>query len=71
MSGQNKTLVRRYIEQVWNQGNFAIVDELMARDFVGHQPGAAGTGPEDEKQYFAMLRSAFPDIHFTNSGPDR
>jgi steroid delta-isomerase-like uncharacterized protein len=74
MSEPNRTLMRRAIEEVWNRGNFALVDELVASDFVGHSDAVGHPepaennepdGPEGYKQYFAMLRGAFPDIHFT------
>ncbi len=65
MSEQNQTLMRRGIEEVWNGGNFDVVDELIADDFVGHQPPLENHGPAGVKRYFAMLREAFPDIHFT------
>jgi steroid delta-isomerase-like uncharacterized protein len=65
MSEQNKRLMRRGIEEVWNKGNLAVVDDLIAGDFVGHSPPDEHHGPEGVKQYFAMLRAAFPDIHFT------
>ncbi len=29
---ENKALARRIIEEAWNQGNMAAVDELMAPD---------------------------------------
>ena len=32
MSEQNKRLVRRAVEEVWNRGNFPLVDELAASD---------------------------------------
>jgi len=38
MSEQNKTLVRRAVEEVWNRGNFAIVDELVTPEMVVHAP---------------------------------
>jgi steroid delta-isomerase-like uncharacterized protein len=65
MSDQNKMLMRRGIEEVWNKGHLAVVDELIADDFVGHWPPDENHGPEGVKQYFATLRAAFPDIHFT------
>ena len=65
MSEQNKALMRRGIEEVWNGGNFDVVDELIAGDYVGHQPPIENHGPAGVKRYFAMLREAFPDIHFT------
>src|SRR5919199_977567 len=67
MSERNKALVRRAIEEVWNRGNFAVVGELIASDFVAHMSLPIGEihGPEGVKRYFATLREAFPDLHFT------
>ena len=65
MSEHNKRLVRRGIEEVWNRGNLAAVDELVASDFVIHSSPDEIHGPEGAKQYAAMLRAAFPDIHLT------
>jgi steroid delta-isomerase-like uncharacterized protein len=63
----NKALARRLIEEAWNQGNMATVDELMAPDHAGHHslvPNQA-TGREFYKQYIVRTRSAFPDFHAT------
>lgn len=65
MSQQNKMLVSRGIEEVWNQGNFGVADEILASDFAGHSSMAETRGPEEAKQFFASLRAAFPDIAFT------
>jgi steroid delta-isomerase-like uncharacterized protein len=67
MSEQNKFLVRRAVEEVWNRGNFAVAEELAASDIVVHlsTPGDELHGPEGIKQYYTMLHTAFPDIHFT------
>jgi steroid delta-isomerase-like uncharacterized protein len=65
MSEQNKMMVSRGIEEVWNRGNFAVADELLAGDFAGHSSMAETRGPEEAKQFFASLRAAFPDLHFT------
>lgn len=65
MSEHNKALMRRGIEEVWSQGNFDMVEDLVASDFVGHQPPIENHGPEGVKRYFGELRSAFPDIRFT------
>jgi steroid delta-isomerase-like uncharacterized protein len=40
-------------------------DELLASDFAGHSSMAETRGPDEAKQFFASLRAAFPDIHFT------
>jgi predicted SnoaL-like aldol condensation-catalyzing enzyme len=56
---QNKAVVRRFIEQTLNNMDNAFVDELFAPDYVNHLvPG----GREGFKQFFPMLRSAFPDL---------
>jgi predicted ester cyclase len=65
MLEQNKSLVRHLIEEVWNQGKLTLVDELLASDYLEHQPRANANGIEGEKEYIAMLRTAFSDIHFT------
>ena len=63
----NKTIVARYAEDVWNNGNLTAVDEYIAADYVRHDPGIPMQirGPEGIKQLAAMYRAAFPDIHFT------
>lgn len=34
----NKNLIRRLIDEAQSQGNIAVVDELLADDFVDHTP---------------------------------
>jgi steroid delta-isomerase-like uncharacterized protein len=65
MSEQNKALMRRGIDEVWSGGNFAVVEELISRDFVAHLGSDVLHGAEGVKCHFGMLRQAFPDIHFT------
>ena len=36
---KNKTSVHRLIEEVWNKGNLAVVDEVISSDWVYHTPG--------------------------------
>jgi predicted SnoaL-like aldol condensation-catalyzing enzyme len=56
---QNKAVVRRFIEEILTNQNTALVDELFAPDYVNHLvPG----GREGFKQFFPMLRSAYPDL---------
>jgi len=64
---ENKAHYRRTLEEVFNQGNFALVDDLVAPDFLNHEvpPGMNNRGPESTRQVVRMLRTAFPDLHFT------
>lgn len=65
MSKQNKMLARKVFEDIQSQGNLALVDEIVAGDYVGHTPLDDIHGPEGAKQYDAMLREAFPDLQIT------
>lgn len=62
---QNKTIVRRFIEEVISKGNLAVIDELIAPDYIYHAPGMEVSGPDGMKQLFTMLRTAFPNWHET------
>jgi steroid delta-isomerase-like uncharacterized protein len=64
MSEENKAVVRRLIEEVWNKGNFEVADEILAPDFVANSvpPGIPPDG-EGFKQFIGMYRAAFPDVH--------
>ena len=64
---QNKALVRRLMEEVFDRGNISLIDELFAPDFVEHEelPPGIPTDREGVKQLSLMLRSAFPDLKAT------
>ena len=64
---QNKAMDRRVYEEVWNRGNLAVIDELVAANYVDHDPQPTGAlkGLEGLKQSVTMYRTAFPDVHFT------
>ena len=47
---ENKAKVRRIIEEVWNRGNLAVVDELVAANCVCHDPRTTFRGPEGIKR---------------------
>ena len=62
----NKAIVRRAIEEVWNQGNVELADELYAPNIRFQNPGAADIRTlEDFKRWVTAFRSAFPDGHTT------
>ncbi|MBI3860215.1 MAG: ester cyclase [Thaumarchaeota archaeon] len=63
MSEKNKTILRRYGEEIWSQGNLAVIDELVALDVIVHLPGYPQiSGLEAYKQACSMLRAGFPDL---------
>jgi steroid delta-isomerase-like uncharacterized protein len=64
---QNKVLVRRYFEELFNKGNVNAVNELFAANAVVHYPLSPEPlrGTEAIKQWVTGGLTAFPDIHFT------
>ena len=62
----NKALVRRYLEELINQGNFVVAEEILAPDYVNHTAGGGiGTGRETFVRGIQAVRTAFPDWHVT------
>ena len=65
MQATPDALVRRLIEEGFNQGNLDVADELIAPDLIEHQnfgPNHAA-GAEGVKAVIASLRRAFSDFH--------
>ena len=63
----HKTLILRIADDIWNRGDLAVVDEVMApsaRYHGPHMPNGLG-GRENWRQAIGMYRSAFPDSHIT------
>jgi steroid delta-isomerase-like uncharacterized protein len=65
MSEKNKAAMRRIYQEVWNQGNFEVLDEIVSPDYVGHLPTPPGapSGREGLRWLIQMYRAAFPDIY--------
>jgi len=63
---ENKAVVKKLTEQVFNQGELALVPELLSEGFVDHaaMPGAP-PGIEGYQGFVTVVRTAFPDFHFT------
>jgi steroid delta-isomerase-like uncharacterized protein len=61
----NKDVIRRFVDEVINRGNFDAANELVAEDFVeldpfpGQAQGRAGL-----VQVIGAFRNAFPDINW-------
>lgn len=59
---QNKQIVRQLFEEGFNRDQLALVDELVAEEYVD---ATGERGPAAFKAVITRLRSAFPDIHYT------
>ena len=63
---ENKALVRRFYEEVWDRGNVEFAREVFADDYLRHdlRPTAAAPGPDGQRQIAATFRAAFPDLRW-------
>jgi ketosteroid isomerase-like protein len=62
---QNKALVRRFYEEI-DKGNIGILDELVAEDYIDHNPPPfpnLPTGREGVKESFRIFQQATPGSH--------
>ncbi|HYH84028.1 MAG TPA: ester cyclase [Pyrinomonadaceae bacterium] len=66
MSEENKTLMRRWFEEVWNKGREEAIDEMFAEDGVANgladESGEPLRGASGFKPFFHKFREAFPEI---------
>ena len=63
---ENKALIRREYEEVWNGGKLDVINELYAPNWVGHMPGRPDIhGIESIKRMANIFYTAFPDMEYT------
>ena len=59
----NIAATKRWGEEVASAGNYDVLDEILAPNFVDHDPAPdQGPGIEGMKGFFRTMRSAFPDL---------
>lgn len=64
---ENKTLVRRMMQEVFEQRNLDAFDRFYTPTYVYHEPNTPPLppGPEGLRQLFTMYLGAFPDVQAT------
>jgi predicted SnoaL-like aldol condensation-catalyzing enzyme len=62
---QNKTIARRFIEEVWNQGRLEVADELLAPDLITHNADGVMKGRDTFKQFVSDFRAANRGLRFS------
>jgi steroid delta-isomerase-like uncharacterized protein len=63
---QNKSIVRRWVEEGWNKRNTALIDQLFTPNFYQHETGPETVNSSEAlKPFVAGYLSAFPDLQFT------
>ena len=67
MTSDNKSILRRMYEEVWNKRNLEVAKELIAPSHAVQILDAAdsGVGPEAYAQNVVQFVRAFPDLKFT------
>ncbi len=62
----NKALLQRWFDEVWNKGRVEAIDEMLAEDGIAHGlsevPESPLRGPVGFKPFHNAFRGAFPDI---------
>ena len=66
MSDQNIRNVRRLLEEVWTQGNLALLPEVMAEDAVSYPMPQFGAvrGRDEYMHFIAVYKGVFLDMSF-------
>ena len=65
---QNKELMRRWFEEVWNRGESARISDFRSPEAVAiglEEGNSPSHGPTPFKAFFTNMREAFPDLHIT------
>ena len=68
MSAQSTiATISRIPNELYNEGNMAVIDEVFAPGYVEHTPLPPGfpTGAEAVRLYVTLVRTAFPDFRYT------
>ena len=61
----NREIVRRLGVEPW-EGNLGVIDELVAPDYIGHDPAQPDMqGPEGIKEFITGYLAGFPDGRIT------
>jgi len=65
MSEENKNLVQRLFDEVWNQGDIDKIEEIYSEDFVAFYspPIDFGSGLKGLRAIVTQMRNTFPDYH--------
>ena len=62
---ENKACIRLIAEEVFNKGNLEVIDKHVATNWVYIGPIGEYRGTEGFKQMVTLVRTMFPDFHFT------
>lgn len=59
---QNKAKVQRFYEEILRRGKLDVIDQIVAPNFVDHNPNNPTHDRAGLMQFVKMMRTAFPDV---------
>jgi predicted ester cyclase len=66
MSEENKQLIRRWFEEVWNKGRADAIEEMLDENGIAHgltdDPANPIKGPSGFRPFHTVFRQAFPNL---------
>lgn len=66
MSEENKQLLRRWFDEVWNNGRADAIEELFDENGIAHglsdDPSNPIIGPRGYRPFYEVFRQAFPNL---------
>ena len=68
---ENKEVIRRFVEELWNERHLEAVDEIFDRNCITHQlrpestPAGSPRDPDSIKREMSDWLRGFPDLKFT------
>jgi steroid delta-isomerase-like uncharacterized protein len=66
MSEENKQVLRRWFDEVWNKGRAEAIDEMFDENGIAHglseDPSSPLKGPGNFRPFYEVFRQAFPNL---------
>jgi len=61
----NKVIVRRYFDELLNQGKLKVAEEILSPEILFCDPFVTLHGIDRLQRFLLMVHKAFPDLHYT------
>lgn len=65
MSDVNESVIRRFVDEVINMGDYSAIRELVHPDYVYRSPDQELHGPKALENLFTSYRSGLPDLRMS------